>query len=153
MDVSPNVVIYPQCNSAAAFAALAHAHLFPDRRASTSDFISAFCFCAAEHKLFGNSLLFFFPAEWPSCLPTSFFTQPAVCVCVYKCKVCVYVRGSVRVKEDHSAWAEQCSGFLCSGVNRPFSPLSGTQRAVIYMEVMEWWRSGWNMCGRIMMRA
>ena len=64
----------------------------------------------------------------------------ASCVCVRVCaSMCVYVCvcGSVRVKEDHSAWAEQCPGFLCCGVNRPFSPLSGTQRAVIYMEVME----------------
>lgn len=43
----------------------------------------------------------------------------------------------LRVTEDHSVWAEQCSGFLCCDVNKPFSPLSRTQRAVIYMEVME----------------
>lgn len=114
-----------------------------------TDFISFPLLCCKLETL---------PAEWPSCKPTSSSHRSSspLASCVYVClhvRVCFYMCGSVRVKEVHSAWAEQYSGFLCCGVNRPFSPLSGAQRAVIYMEVMEWWRSGWNMCGRMMMRA
>lgn len=105
------------------------------------DFISLFAFVLQIKHSWAST----FPL-WPSCIPisSSVFRPQASCACMC---------GSLRVKEDHSVWAEKCPGFLCSSVDKPFSPLCGTERAVIYMEVMEWCKSGCTMRGWKMMMS